>query len=151
MFFLRPKRWRGPLSLTHCHHHLKLYLLLHQSLLMQSQLCVQHLLKHVLFMCSDVCHHVDKCGSILTFNLNLTFRSTNGNSTTWSSCLCHLANYAHRYSTRSCRNLWGWSPALGKLPIHGEGGIAVVQLTSSENDINGKMKTGNFKKETWWI
>ena len=77
---------------------------------MQSQLCVQHLLKHVLFMCSEVCHHVGKCGSILTFNLNVTFRSTNGNATTWSSCLCHLANYAHRYSTRSWRNLWGWPP-----------------------------------------
>ena len=42
----------------------------------------------------------------------------------------------------------GGPPALGKLPIHGEGGIAVVQLTSRENDINAKMKTGNFKKET---
>jgi hypothetical protein len=40
----------------------------------------------------------------------------------------------------------GGPPALGKLPIHGEDGIAVVQLTSRENDINAKMKTGNFKK-----
>lgn len=35
----------------------------------------------------------------------------------------------------------GGPPALGKLPIHGEGGIAVVQLTSRENDINAKMNS----------